>query len=158
MILYTPVLEGFIFPFALNAFAKHEVPIVRSTVKFWNALITTKKGVQQDQEVVRHWMTSEQNGTSLGFQLTNQLMSAFIASPRSSLDYYYPLFRYLINKYPLEVKTWLSFIVDNTLMGKDKLDHNAKRQFVNKLMLTRGQRMAHNVLKDFWLASWGLSV
>lgn len=158
LILYTPVLEGFIFPFALNAFAKHEVPIVRSTVKFWNALITTKKGVQQDQEVVRHWMTSEQNGTSLGFQLTNQLMSAFIASPRSSLDYYYPLFRYLINKYPLEVKTWLSFIVDNTLMGKDKLDHNAKRQFVNKLMLTRGQRMAHNVLKDFWLASWGLSV
>lgn len=158
LILYTPVLEGFVFPFALNAFAKQEVPIIRSTIKFWNALITTKKGVQQDQEVVRHWMTAEQNGVSLGFQLTNQLMNAFMASPRSSLDYYYPLFRYLINKYPLEIKKWLLCIVDNTPMGKDKLDHDTKRQFVNKLMLTRGQRMAHNVLKDFWLASWGLSL
>ncbi|KAI5953866.1 PDR6 [Candida margitis] len=159
LILYTPSLDKFILPFALSAFAKHEVPIVRSTIKFWNALITMKKGVQQDQEVVRHWMTTEQqNGTCLGFQLANQLMSAFVASPRSSLDYYYPLFRYLINKYPLEFKKWLLFIVDNVQLGKDKLDHDAKRQFVNKLMLTRGQRMAHNVLKDFWLASWGLSV
>ncbi|KAI5957482.1 PDR6 [Candida theae] len=158
LILYTPILAEFTFPFALGAFAKHEVPIVRSTVKFWNALITTKKGVQQDQEVVRHWMTTEQNGTCLGFQLTNQLLTAFVASPRSSLDYYYPLFRYLINKYPLEVKKWLLYVVDNASLGKDKLDHDAKRQFVNKLMLTRGQRMAHNVLKDFWLAIWGLSV
>lgn len=158
LILYGPIMDGFIFPFALDAFAKHEVPIVRSTIKFWNAFITTKKGVQQDQEMVRHWMTIEQNGTCLGFQLTNQLMSAFMASPRSSLDYYYSLFRYLINKFPLEVKKWLLFIVDNVPLGKDKLDHDAKRQFVNKLMLTRGQRMSHNVLKDFWLASWGLSL
>ncbi|CAK9440425.1 uncharacterized protein LODBEIA_P45250 [Lodderomyces beijingensis] len=152
LLLPTQVFSACIIPFALDAFEKHEVPTIKSTIKFWNGLVTIKKGRQEDQVFVREMMTREdENGQSLGLRLSQTLQTAFLKSPRSALDYYYPLFTTLIGKYPMDYRKWLLLVSNNLNVGKITLEKCEVQQFASKLMITRGQRMANEVLREYWL-------
>ncbi|KAI5960596.1 PDR6 [Candida pseudojiufengensis] len=151
LLIYSSDLFNHVLQFAINSFSKNETSIIKSTVKFWNTLLVLRKGTQKDQEFIRSLMVDETNGKSLGFQLVEHLTVAFILSARSNLDYYYPLFRTLISKNSIDLKRWLTEVLENFQNGKVKLTKEEYNQFIGKLILTRGQRIANNVLKDFWL-------
>ena len=156
LLIYTGLFSNYIIPFAITAFEKHEVPVLKSTTKFWNQLVTMKKGKQADQEFVRHLLTQPSLGNdnsqiSIGFNFITSLHQSFILSPRSCLEHYYQLYRILIVKYPMEFKNWLTQVLANLQVGKVKMDASEVKEFVSKLMITRGQRMANEVLKGYWL-------
>ena len=45
---------------------------------------------------------------------------------------------------PLEVKNWIRHVLLNSSMGKAPLDSKESETFLNKLLLTRGQRQAND--------------
>ncbi|KAI3402379.2 PDR6 [Candida oxycetoniae] len=178
LLLHTNIFPNCILPFALKSFEKHEVSITRALVSFWDVLLKLKKGSQQDQLFVRQLMVEEDkqnplsssssssfslsvsssagassssSSSSMGLRLCESLLKAFVLSPRSSLDHYYSLFRTLIAKYPMEFKKWLIHTASNLQVGKVRFTESEIQQFVNKLMVTRGQRMANTILKEYWL-------
>ena len=51
----------------------------------------------------------------------------------------------------IEVKNWIRHVLLNSSMGKAPLDSKESETFLNKLLLTRGQRQANDVLRDYWL-------
>lgn len=154
LIIDLPIFFDVILYFAIEGLNANETFIIKSVVKFWTVLITLKKGSRDDQEKIRTIIGSD-NG--IGNLLVHNLFKSFLSSSRSNLEYYYPVFRQMIGKYPLVFKKLLAEILLRDDLGiKQSLDEQAKLVFVNKLMITRGQRTANDVLKNFWLSANGL--
>ncbi|EGV61778.1 hypothetical protein CANTEDRAFT_135716 [Yamadazyma tenuis ATCC 10573] len=150
LLLYSNVnLFVEVLHYSVNLFKSNEVSIIKSLSKFWTAVILLKRGSQQDQELVQNIFQQ-----SLGRLLLQELLSSFLNNSRSSLECYYLVFRSLISKYQLFVKNWLMEILPN-MNWKHVNDHD-KKLFIDKLLLTRGQRSANEVLKKFWLQVNGL--
>lgn len=133
-----------------NLLAKESI-IIRSVLKFWISLISLKKGNASDHETIKNLLTNE----DLGSILTSKLLESFLNSSRSLLDNYFPIFRNLISKFQIFFKNWLvgSLL---TMPSSFKLNDEDKKLFVNQLMITRGQRVANDILKNFWLKANGL--
>lgn len=123
-----------VVPLALDSLIAQETFILKAASKLWIHLLTLRRATKEDQDSVRYLMTN----SGVGQVLTRNLLSSFLSSPRSNLEYYYPVFRNLIGKYPLEFKQWMA-------------EQNADQAFINKLMITRGQRSANEVLKTLWM-------
>lgn len=150
LIVGLPVLENSIIMFAIDGLKANENFIIKSILKFWVALITLKKGDKENQEIVKNMMVN----TNLGALFVFHLLKAFIETPRSNLDYYYPIFRCLITKYSLDSKKWLQIGLRE--IKHDKLDDKSIDVLVSKIMMTRGLRAANDVLKKMWLQINGL--
>lgn len=123
-----------VVPLCLDSLIAHETFILKAASKFWIHLLTLRRATKEDQDSVRYLLTN----LGVGQVLTQNLLSSFLSSPRSNLEYYYPVFRNLIGKYPLEFKQWMA-------------EQNADQAITNKLMITRGQRSANEVLKKLWM-------
>lgn len=143
-----------VLPFELKALKHHETFVTRSVTKFWSAVITLRKGNHATQEVFKLMMVN--NNGHFGQVLLEYLMVAFSTNHRSNLDSYYPIFRNLIGKYPLQLKPWLKHALLANCIKEGRFDANDVDNFIAKLMLTRGQRQANDVLKKFWLQVNGL--
>ncbi|KAG7663420.1 PDR6 [[Candida] subhashii] len=154
LILKSSLFQDKILTYALFSLKNHETFTIKAVVKFWVNLITLKRGNADDHYLVRELITKKVLMTSefpMGYDLSAMLMAQFIDAPRSALEHYYPLFRNLIGKYPMEYKAWLLYFLSNNQVGKVASTQNEINQFVNKLMITRGQRQANEVLKNYWL-------
>lgn len=127
-------------PLALAALKAQETFILKASSKFWIHLLTLRKAGKEDQDTVRAFLTT----TDAGPSFTRNLLSSFVNSPRSHLEFYYPIFRNLIGKYPIECKQWMA-------------QENVDQTVISKLMLSRGQRSANDILKKFWMDHNGLT-
>lgn len=139
-----------VLQYALTILNSTDILTIKSLMKFWNSFIVCKKGTQSDQVKAQQIVVDE----NFGQALLNSLITSFTNNSRSNLDYYYPVFRALISKYQLHCKTWMMLYLSNTNL-KNTNDQEKKR-FMDKLFLTRGQRLANDVLKGFWLQVNGL--
>ena len=128
----------------LHALSMNVPHTLQRIIKFFNTFINLKKGSRHEQERVREIVIS-----NIGSTLVEFLFKSFVMAPRSAIDHYYPLFRTLIAKFPLEIKNWMAQLLGT--VGKAPLDGEQTELFINKLIITRGQRQAQDVLKDFWL-------
>ncbi|CAI5756803.1 unnamed protein product [Candida verbasci] len=146
LIIYSNIFISQIIPFCLKCFEFNETYIVKQLVKFWTLIIVLKKGNLQDHQHIKQLMID-----GLGFNLINNLISSFINAPRSNLDYYYPVFKHLIGKYPMEFKSYLTQILSTNQYGKVQLNQSDSKQFISKLIVTRGSRTCNDILKDYWL-------
>lgn len=151
LLLQTPFFSDTIIPFAIQPLYLHEIFVVKSVTKFWNTAITLKKGNSNDHQQIKDIINSSIQNTTIGVLLIEALLSGFVLAPRSAIEYYFPLFRTLIARMPLEVKNWIRHVLLNSSMGKAPLDSKKSETFLNKLLLTRGQRQANDVLRDYWL-------
>ncbi|EGW33589.1 uncharacterized protein SPAPADRAFT_71412 [Spathaspora passalidarum NRRL Y-27907] len=154
LILTSQLFQDKVLNYALIGLKNyHETFIIKAVVKFWTNFVTLKRGSQQDQQIKNYLFIELQiDGIPLGYQLVSSLMVGFINAPRSALEYYYPLFRNLIGKFPMELKNWvLYFLENNSNNGKVELTNTEIQQFVSRLMVTRGQRVANDLLRDYWL-------
>lgn len=153
LIVHAPVFSGAVVGFALEGFGANESFIVKSILKFWVNIINMKRGTMEDQQLISALFVEQQ----LGKMLTYELMSSFIKSTRSHLEYYYTVFRCLAGKYPVQFKQWLNESLDeqkSTLLAK--VEPKDITMFSHKLLITRGRRTANDVLKLFWLQANGL--
>lgn len=150
LIIGLPVFENAIVGFAIDGLKAHETFIIKSILKFWVALVALKKGSKENQDFIRNMMVN----TDLGTLFVFDLVKAFLGTPRSNLDHYYPIFRNLITKYPIELKKWLQVAFKE--IKNEKLDEKSIDLLINKIMTTRGQRSANDILKQIWLQFNGL--
>lgn len=150
LILNLPVFQSTILNFSINGLFANENFILKPVLRFWVAIISLKKGSEYDHALVRDLFTTKGGGQ----QLCSNVVRSFILAARSNLDYYYPIFRNLLGKYPLESKTW--FLHAFRDLNHEKLNENLINIVVNKIMITRGQRSAHDILKKVWLQLNGL--
>lgn len=123
-----------VLPLALDAILAHETFVLRAISKFWIHLLTLRRANKEDQDLVKYLLTN----ADFGQRLVNNLLSSFTSSPRSNLEYYYPVFRNLIGKYPIEFKVWME-------------NRGTDQSIISRLMITRGQRSANEVLRKFWM-------
>lgn len=150
LIVSLPVFENVIVGFAIDGLKAHEAFIIKSILKFWVALIALKKGTKENQDFIRSMMVN----TNLGTLFVFDLLKAFLGTPRSNLDHYYPIFRNLITKYPIELKKWLQVAFRE--LKNSKLDEKNIDALISRIMATRGQRSANDILKKIWLQLNGL--
>ncbi|CCE78210.1 Piso0_000827 [Millerozyma farinosa CBS 7064] len=150
LILDLPVFQSTILKFSLDGLSANENFIIKPVSRFWVAIISLKKGSEYDHALIRDLFTTKGGGQ----QLCSNLVKSFISAARSNLDYYYPIFRNLLGKYPLESKTW--FLQAFHDLNHEKLNDHLINIIVNKIMITRGQRSAHDILKKVWLQLNGL--
>ncbi|KAK6461056.1 member of the karyopherin-beta family [Scheffersomyces coipomensis] len=157
LIVNLPSFQNVVLKFAISSFKFKESYIIRSVIKFWNTLITLKRGQSSEQQLIQDLIVKEHiidPSHPLGYSLVLSLITSFIDNPRSNTEYFYQLFRVLVAKYPLYIKNWLRVILIHKLVDNstnDKFNNAFVDTFVSKLMLTRGQRQANDVLKSFWL-------
>lgn len=153
LLVHLPIFKGEIINFALLGLKYHETFIIKASGKFWINLLNLKRGNAEDCAAVQALFLEQMVGEgTLGFTFTDILLSSFLDNPRSNLDQFYQVFRRLIGKFPLQLKTWLKV----SLSRQEKHPETNINHFINKLMLTRGQRQANDVLKQFWLEHNGL--
>lgn len=149
----TLLLNNMIFSavcdFTIANLGASESFVIKAVLKYWAALLLMKRGTQNDHERVAHLLVEQK----LGPLLTEKLVVGFINTSRSQLDHYYPVFRQLVGKFSLHMKLWLLLVVADLNI---KLNANERQAFIDKLMITRGQRTANEVLRHFWLNSNGL--
>lgn len=145
-------IEAFkeILQYAITIQNSTDILVIKSLMKFWNCFIICKRGSKLDQTNIQRILVEE----NFGQILLNSLITSFINNSRSNLDYYYPVVRALISKYQLHCRTWMIQYLSNTNL-KNITDEEKKR-FMDKLFLTRGQRLANDILKGFWLQVNGL--
>jgi hypothetical protein len=155
LIISLPQFQNEILTFALEAFKHHEMFITKSSTKFWTTILILKQGNANDQEIFRTLMT--QNPYHLGERLTEFLVVSFVKNHRSNLDHFYPVFRNLIAKYPMEFKIWLRQTLITHCLKEGRFSEADADQLIAKVMLTRGQRQANEILKTFWLQVNGLT-
>ncbi|EMG51138.1 hypothetical protein G210_5558 [Candida maltosa Xu316] len=151
LLLHCSFFKEKLIPFGIYPLTLHETFVVKSSIKFWNTLVAMKRGNSDDHRLIKEIITGPFDGRAFGNILMERLLTGFSSSPRSGIDHYYPLFRNLIAKYPMESKNWLQFALANGNIGKAPLNQKDTEMFINKLSLTRGQRQANEILKDFWL-------
>lgn len=146
LVIHLYMMSIVLADFALPSITANETLTLRSGMKFWNAMITLRRGSQQDQQRAREMITE------IGPSLTKNLMTGFIGTTRSNLEIFYPVFRNLIAKYQLQMKEWLQ----DVLIQLKKFDQTKIDTFIKRLLLTRGQHACNQILKEFWLETNGL--
>ncbi|KAK6454685.1 member of the karyopherin-beta family [Scheffersomyces xylosifermentans] len=164
LILELPVFQSEIIEFCLNCFKYHETFLIKADIKFWTHVIMLKRGKAHEHQFIQGLMTNKQNSVvglfgnkPLGYILTKSAVMSFVDNPRSHLEFFYPLFRNLVSKYPLYFKNWLRSILlelyvdTGSEKSESKLSMQYVDQFISKVMLTRGHRQANEILKEFWL-------
>lgn len=148
LLIRLPLMNTVVRDFALPSIKANETLTLKSAMKFWTAMITLRRGSQQDQE------RSRQIILDLGPLLVANLVTGFIGTTRSNLETFYPVFRNLIAKYQLQMKSWLQVVFMELQLKK--VEEAKINTFILKLLLTRGQRSSHQILKEFWLEANGL--
>ncbi|CUM65610.1 uncharacterized protein PRCAT00003258001 [Priceomyces carsonii] len=150
LVIYLGIFSDIIINFALSTLSSNESLVIKSSSKFWVNLLNLKRGTFEDQNFIKELLINK----ALGLFLTDKLLSSFLKSSRSHLDYYYPIFRNMIARYTLNSKDWLkrAFISSHVNNFTNEKDIEFT---INKIMATRGQRVVSNILKDLWLKSNG---
>lgn len=141
--------------FALEAFTSKDIFTIKAVNQFWLKFLQLKRGTHEDHQLLQNLVVGDGGRQLLGFRLTEALTVLFVSGLRLNLDHYYPVFRTLVAKHPMHFKQWLLVVVE--ALHNAKCGQQERQQFVSQLMVTRGQRQAHDVLKRFWLAANGLS-
>lgn len=141
--------------FALEAFSSKDIFTIKAVNQFWLKFLQLKRGSHEDHQLLQNLVVGDGGHQLLGFRLTEALTVLFVTGLRLSLEHYYPVFRTLVAKLPMHFKQWLLVVVES--LPLTKCGQEVRQQFVSQLMVTRGQRQAHDVLKRFWLAANGLS-
>ncbi|ODQ79151.1 hypothetical protein BABINDRAFT_8746 [Babjeviella inositovora NRRL Y-12698] len=145
LVVGLPVFHAQVVPFVIDSLASHEKFVLRASSRFWCKLIVLRKGTRDDRSVVDGLFANE----AFCQAFVTTFMTAFLGASRSNLDYYTEIVRVLLAKYPMPLKKWLlSCLEAKKVAGAEK--------FIGKLMVTRGQRRAVEVMKDFWLDINGL--
>lgn len=138
-----------IVKFSIDTFQYNEIIAIKSLLKFWSSLLNLKRGTQQDQTLIKSLLAE----TDSGQMFVQALLNSFFNNSRSSLENYFLMFRSLLSKFQLFAKSWLSVSLSNLNLHANDSEKNT---FVEKLLLTRGQRLANDVLKKFWIQANGL--
>lgn len=146
LILHTSYFKEVVLKFALKSLESKETFIIRSACKFWVVFLTLKRGTLQDQMLINDLLVNQ----NLGYTLTSFALRSFIGTSRSNMDHYYLIFRNLVAKHSIECKEWLALsLVENNI---DQYKNDKDRDFfIQKVVVTRGQRVLNDVLKTFWL-------
>lgn len=161
LLLNLEIFEMNVIKFALDSLRFNETFMIKVIIKFWITFITLKRGSELDQQKMQFYMTTLIiEGRSLCAYLTNNLLLAFLNTARSNLDQFYALFRNLIGKFPMQFKEAMNVLLHDNFIRQaeqSKVNEAQLTQFVLKLMVTRGQRPANDVLRKFWLDYNGLA-
>lgn len=154
LLIQLPIFQSDILSFALDALRHHEPFVTKSVTKFWITIISMRKGTFENQQIFKEIMVG--NHGQFGQQLTECLTLAFTTNHRSNLDLFYPIFRNLIAKFPMQFKIWFKHVLLTKCLKQGRFEENEVDGLIARLMITRGQRQANEVLKKFWLQINGL--
>lgn len=152
LILALPAFNEHVLTIASKALEQQESFVIKLATKFWVAVLTLKRGDRDDHLHIAGLLAAPFNATTFGQHIVHVLLTSFLGNPRSNIENFYPLFRAFIGKVPLQFKAWLANSVQALSAAEpEKIPGTRGPIFVSKLMVTRGQRQAHEVLKQFWL-------
>lgn len=135
----------------------HERFVIISLSKFWTNLLYLRKGKIEDINYVKNILIDQ----DFGHRLVYALMKGLISTSRSNLEFYTDIIRALTSKYNNNLSNWInsSFKQINLDKSRDKkkiIECQDIRIFSKKLILTRGNRAANKIVKDFWFLATGL--
>lgn len=140
LVINSPSWSNFVLPTFVKLLPSHEKFTIFAITKFWTKVINNRKYTKEDLELTR------QQVVAMGPELVYQTMFGLYNTQRSDLNSYTDLVRTLVAKYPIEMKDWLITVLPQLC---DKPVTHEK--FINKLMVSRGSRVAGNVILNWWL-------
>ncbi|CCD24673.1 Kap122p NDAI_0D03590 [Naumovozyma dairenensis CBS 421] len=140
LVIFSKHWTTFIFPELLKLLSAKERFTTIAVGKFWTKVINNKKYTQQDLQV------SRQQIGAIGQDLVYQTMNGLYHTQRSDLNCYTDLIRTLVAKFPMDCKGWLIVALPQ-VCNKPEIHE----RFINKLLVTRGNRAASSVILNWWL-------
>lgn len=125
---------------------------MREATAFWTSFIglsPSSGGYAQQQAIL----------SSVGPDLARTLVSKIAGdSARSELEYYSEVIKSLLSKQLFLAKPWFeSALVVNPVHPVDKIDGQRRDKLCKQLVGLRGSRQTTQVVKQFWLASRGIT-
>lgn len=144
--------------------------VVKSNCDFWIAMSHNKKFTKLEKDFMNEFFDSNvdlnllsdnvlqlinssgQQSQTYGQVLLQVLIFGMLNTARSNVDFFAEVLRIYVGDHPLRIKYWLEFtisrLIDNKLIAADK-----GSIFVKKLTVSRGQRVALKLIKEFWRES-----
>lgn len=132
--------QSFILPEFTGLLSAREKFTIVAITKFWTKVLNNKKYSQADLAATQ----AEVN--NIGQQLVTQTMLGLYHTQRSDLNSYTDLLRAFTAKFPMQTKAWLS-----NALPQICANNAAHERFISKLLVTRGNRAAGNVILEWWL-------
>lgn len=140
LVINSPSWTNFVLPTFVKLLPSHEKFTIFAITKFWTKVVNNRKYTREDLEFTR------QQIIAMGPELVYQTMFGLYHTQRSDLNSYTDLVRTLVAKFPVEMKGWLQAVLPQL---SDKTATHEK--FINKLLVSRGSRVAGNVILNWWL-------
>lgn len=168
-------LESFkqIISLALHeTFKSNERFVIKSNCDFWVALSHNKKFTKLEKDFVIEFFDSSidltlisndllqlingngQQVQSYGQILLQVLIFGMLKTARSNVDFFAEVLRIYVGDHPLRIKSWLEFTISRLINNK-LIEADKGSIFVKKLVVSRGQRIALKLIKEFWRDSTG---
>lgn len=131
--------------------------VVISLSKFASNLIYLRKGKLEDVEFMNHLLVDK----NIGEILVLNLMRGFINTSRSLIEFYVDILRALTSKYGKYLRVWIenAFLrinEENMTKNAKIVDQKVVEGFIKQLLVTRGQRVANRIIKEFWYTVTGM--
>lgn len=131
--------------------------VVISLSKFASNLIYLRKGKLEDVEFMNHLLVDK----NIGEILVLNLMRGFINTSRSLIEFYVDIIRALTSKYGKYLRVWIenAFLrinEENMTKNAKIVDQKVVEGFIKQLLVTRGQRVANRIIKEFWYTVTGM--
>jgi hypothetical protein len=131
--------------------------VIMAISKFWTNLIYLRKGKLEDINYFKNILINQNYGNLLVYSL----LKGFINTSRSNLEFYCDIFRALTSKYGNYLNQWImdsynKLKIERMNENKSFIEEPLVREFVKKLILTRGQRVANRIIQEFWFSITGL--
>ncbi|QLL32927.1 hypothetical protein HG536_0D04490 [Torulaspora globosa] len=132
--------QSFILPEFINLLSAREKFTIVAITKFWTKVLNNKKYSEADVAATQALIND------IGQQVISQTMLGLYNTQRSDLSSYTDLLRAFAAKFPMQTKVWLG-----NALPQICANNAAHERFTNKLLVTRGNRAAANVVLEWWL-------
>ncbi|GMM28324.1 Kap122 protein [Martiniozyma asiatica (nom. inval.)] len=142
----------------------HERFVIKDICEFWIALIKNKRANKVQKDFVSNFLSSPvlfnflspqlisligNNTPTYGQLLTLTLFTNLLNSPRSNVQFPAELLRQLTSEYPAMIKNWLEFSMLE-LIKSNKINQKASSIFIQKMVISRGARVAKSLVTEWW--------
>lgn len=140
LIIQSSHWQTFILPEFTTLLSVREKFTIVAITKFWTKLLNNKRYSEADL------LAAQAVVNSIGQQVISQTMLGLYHTQRSDLNSYTDLLRAFTAKFPIQTKAWLGNVLPQICAN-----NAAHERFTNKLLVTRGNRAAANVILEWWL-------
>lgn len=147
--------------------------VIKSICEFWINISHNKKFTKADKDFIEHFLTDELDQNLLSKDIIHMLSSrnddkiitygqfilqmvmlGMLNSARSNMDFYAEVLRIYVGDHPAYIRNWLNEVMKKLLENK-LVDQERGNEFVKKLIVSRGQRIALKIIKQFWIDATG---